>query len=92
MSYGFVIRDVNGAEVISNNSLGILLLETFVVNSGGSITKTYPGMASSEVKVMSSPIGARFTGGTITITNSGADKVVNITGITNQTRFFVSRE
>lgn len=92
MTYGFIIRDEFGAEVISNNSLGILFLDNFVLGAGSSFSKTYTGMASSEVRVVTTPIGAKFTGGTVTVTNSGDDKVLTITSIVNQSRFYITRE
>lgn len=83
MTFGFRIRDpVTGAMRMSSDDLGLLFLDQFAVGPG-TTTRTYPGVASSEIKVIS--LGANGFGGfsTVSVGSSGGAAVVTVTTKSN---------
>lgn len=79
MTAGFIIRNIAGTITYSSDDLGLLFVDQFIVSASTTVTKTYPGLASSEVKVISLGSNSIGSNPTITVSTSGGDVVVVIT-------------
>lgn len=91
MTFGFRIRDpLTGALRMSSDDLGLLFLDQFDM-APGTTTRTYPGVASSEIKVIS--LGANGFGGSATVTVGSRDGAAVVTVTTKANGWYiVSRE
>lgn len=92
MSFGFRFWNGPNAIPIDSNSLALLYIDDFTVTPAqGTVSKTYAGLGSANLTVVSAGSGVIAPGATITQSVSGSDKVITVK-TTNNGRFRVMME